>query len=83
MHHEQSLKCIAQITAKPKNLEHFESASVPYAGLTAYSALIWTGELSTQTKAREDSVLVVGASGGVGHLAVQMLRAWGKRVSVR
>ncbi len=53
-----------------------QMASVPIAGLTALQALITHGQL----KAAE-SVLINGASGGVGHLAVQIAKAYGANVT--
>ncbi len=51
-------------------------ACVPIAGVTALQALITHGKL----KAGE-SVLINGSSGGVGHFAVQIAKAYGARVS--
>ena len=53
-----------------------EIASVPVAGLTALQALITHGKL----KAGE-TVLINGSSGGVGHFAVQMAKAYGAHVT--
>jgi NADPH:quinone reductase-like Zn-dependent oxidoreductase len=53
-----------------------QMASVPIAGLTALQALITHGKL----KAGE-SVLINGASGGVGHFAVQIAKAYGATVT--
>jgi NADPH:quinone reductase-like Zn-dependent oxidoreductase len=53
-----------------------QMASVPIAGLTALQALITHGQL----KAGE-SVLVNGASGGVGHFTVQIAKAYGAKVT--
>ena len=62
---------------KPKSLSHVEAASIPYAALTAWSGLDLTGSLLAQASKETDapSVLVIGASGGVGTLAVQILKA--------
>jgi len=57
---------------KPKALSFPEAAALPVAALTAYQAVT--------EKARTgpgDSVLVAGASGGVGSVAVQLLRHLG------
>ncbi|HEX2533090.1 MAG TPA: NAD(P)-dependent alcohol dehydrogenase [Chitinophagaceae bacterium] len=53
-----------------------ELAGVPIAGLTALQALVTHGKL----KAGE-SVLINGSSGGVGHLAVQIAKAYGAQVT--
>jgi len=69
------------VSLKPKSLTHIEAASMPYAALTAWSGLSLTGQLlgGTTSEGGKD-VLVAGASGGVGTLAVQMLKAHGSRV---
>lgn len=60
----------------PKEISFAEMASVPVAGITALQALITHGKL----KAGE-TVLINGASGGVGHFAVQIAKAHGAVVS--
>lgn len=60
---------------KPAVLTHVEAAALPLAGLTAWQALVETAGLSTGQR-----VLVTGAAGGVGHLAVQIARARGAHV---
>jgi len=59
----------------PANSDFTEMACVPIAGLTALQALITHGNL----KAGE-SVLINGASGGVGHFTVQVAKAYGAKV---
>lgn len=58
--------------AKPGSLHHEEAAALPLAGLTAWQALVDTAHIGAGTR-----VLVNGAAGGVGHLAVQIARALG------
>ncbi|MGE5177978.1 MAG: quinone oxidoreductase family protein [Bacteroidota bacterium] len=59
------------VAPKPPNLSFAEAAAVPVAGLTAYEAIL-------RADVRPgDSVLVAGASGGVGSLAVQLARMRG------
>ena len=60
-----------RITAPPTNLTLAEAAALPVSGLTAYQALRGANVVAGQR------VLVVGASGGVGHLAVQIASAMG------
>jgi NADPH:quinone reductase-like Zn-dependent oxidoreductase len=62
--------------AMPEGTEFSEMAGLPIAGLTALQAVVDHGQL----KAGE-SVLINGASGGVGHFAVQIAKAYGARVT--
>jgi NADPH:quinone reductase-like Zn-dependent oxidoreductase len=61
--------------AKPHPLSHEEAGALPLAGLTAWQIVV-------DTIALEDGadVLIHGAGGGVGHLAVQIARARGANV---
>lgn len=60
----------------PEGVSFAVMASVPVAGLTALQALTTHGKL----KAGE-TVLINGASGGVGHFAVQIAKAYGANVT--
>ncbi|XP_065347775.1 reticulon-4-interacting protein 1 homolog, mitochondrial-like [Cloeon dipterum] len=76
-HSQYVAACANYVVKKPDSMENWVAACIPYAGLTAWSAL-WApfaAQVWPQTK-----VLVLGGSGGVGSIAVQMLRAWGSRV---
>jgi NADPH:quinone reductase-like Zn-dependent oxidoreductase len=61
--------------AKPHPLSHEEAGALPLAGLTAWQIIV-------ETIALEDGadLLVHGAAGGVGHLAVQIAKARGANV---
>ncbi len=61
---------------KPKNIGFEEAASIPIAGLTALQALRDKGHIAPGWK-----VLVNGASGGVGHFAVQIAKIFGAEVA--
>ena len=56
-------------------LSDVEAAALPLAGLTAWQALVETANVEPG-----DRVLVLGAAGGVGHLAVQIAKARGAHV---
>jgi NADPH:quinone reductase-like Zn-dependent oxidoreductase len=68
----------AVLAPKPVQLSHAEAASLPMGGLTAWQALFTHGRLT-----RGERVLVTGASGGVGHIAVQLARHAGAHVVQR
>jgi len=65
----------AVLAPKPLRLSHPEAASLPMGGLSAWQALFTHGRLT-----RGERVLVTGASGGVGHIAVQLARHAGAQV---
>jgi len=61
---------------KPEKLCHKEAAAVPLAGLTALQALRDEGKIQSGY-----SVLINGASGGVGSFAVQIAKAFSTQVT--
>jgi NADPH:quinone reductase-like Zn-dependent oxidoreductase len=63
------------LAPKPAGLSHVEAAALPMGGLSAWQALFAHGKLEAGER-----VLVTGASGGVGHLAVQLARHAGAQV---
>ena len=63
------------VARKPTSLSFEEAAALPLAGMTAYQGLVEALEV-----AKGDRVLVHAASGGVGHLAVQIAKARGAYV---
>ena len=63
------------LAPKPSRLSHVEAAALPMGGLAAWQALFVHGRLT-----RGERVLVTGASGGVGHIAVQLARHAGAAV---
>ena len=74
-HAEQVAVPAKRVVPLPAGLSFEEAAALPVAALTALNGLRQCGEL--QGKA----VVVVGATGGVGHFAVQIARARGARVT--
>jgi NADPH:quinone reductase-like Zn-dependent oxidoreductase len=59
------------VAHKPPSISHAEAAAASFAGLIALAGMTTHGGLSRKPGAR---VLVIGASGGVGHLAVQIAK---------
>lgn len=64
------------LARKPANLSFEQAAALSFGGTTALSFLRDKGEIK-----RGDSVLVVGASGGVGTAAVQIAKHFGAVVT--
>ncbi|NWI98636.1 RT4I1 protein, partial [Crypturellus undulatus] len=69
-----------EVSFKPKCLSHTEAASLPYVGLTAWSAINKVGGLNKENCPGK-RILILGASGGVGTFAVQLVKAWGAHVT--
>ena len=65
-----------ELAPKPDFLSHKQAAAIPVAALTAWQALFEHGKLLPR-----QSVLIHGASGGVGHFAVQFAAAHGALVA--
>jgi len=63
------------LARKPARCTSIEAASLPLAALTAWQALFDHGGLT-----RDDTVVVTGATGGVGVFALQLAAAAGARV---
>jgi NADPH:quinone reductase-like Zn-dependent oxidoreductase len=64
----------SMIASKPDGVSFEQAAALPVAGLTAWQALFDRGALGTG-----QTVLIAGAAGGVGHLAVQFAKHAGAR----
>ena len=63
------------VAQKPRTVDHVHAAAVPRAGLTAWQALFDHGKL-----AKGQTVVIHGAGGGVGTLAVKLAVSAGARV---
>lgn len=64
-----------ELSLKPKNTSFEEAASLPMGTITAWQAIFEGGNLT-----EGQTILVHGASGGVGSMAVQLAKAKGARV---
>ncbi|WP_019026397.1 zinc-dependent alcohol dehydrogenase family protein [Colwellia piezophila] len=61
---------------KPKTLTMKQAAALPLVAITAYEALVQKMNVKTG-----DHVLIHGATGGVGHIAIQLAKVLGARVT--
>lgn len=64
-----------QLALKPTSIDHAHAAAIPLAGLTAWQMLVDIADVQPGER-----VLVHGAGGGLGHLAVQIAKARGAYV---
>ena len=58
-----------EIIKKPNNINFNEAASLPLVTLTAYQSLTW---FYNKEDLKGKKLLVIGASGGTGHIGVQL-----------
>ena len=65
-----------RIASKPRNLTFEQAATVPISAQTAFQALRDVGQVRSG-----QSVLIIGAAGGVGSFAVQLAKAFGAHVT--
>jgi len=66
----------AKVSLKPEKFSFEQAASMPIAALTALQALNYLGNVNEGT-----TVLINGATGGVGSFAVQLAKAMGAEVT--
>ncbi|WP_313035635.1 NADP-dependent oxidoreductase [Massilia alkalitolerans] len=65
----------SECARKPRTISHVEAASLPLAGITAWEAMMDTAQVQAGQR-----VLVHAGSGGVGSLAIQLVKAAGATV---
>ncbi|EJL71412.1 NADP-dependent oxidoreductase [Chryseobacterium populi] len=63
------------LALKPEGISHEEAAGISMVGSTAYQALVEIAKIK-----KGDKVLIHAASGGVGHIAVQLAKYFGAYV---
>jgi NADPH:quinone reductase-like Zn-dependent oxidoreductase len=66
---------VEHLALKPASIDHLQAAAVPMAALT-----VWQGIMEHTNLQAGQTVLVNGAAGGTGHIAVQLAKARGARV---
>lgn len=64
------------VALKPSNLDYVKSAAVPRAATTAFQGLLDWGQMLSFR-----SAMIIGASGGVGHFAVQIAKNYNLQVT--
>ena len=62
------------ISLKPNNLSFAEATAVPLTAITAWEMLFDRLQVQ-QHDAANESILIIGAAGGVGSMAIQLLKA--------
>jgi NADPH:quinone reductase-like Zn-dependent oxidoreductase len=67
---------VSDLADKPTSIDHIHAAATPISGLTAWQALVERAGLVAGQR-----VLIHGAAGGVGNLAVQLAHSRGARVT--
>jgi NADPH:quinone reductase-like Zn-dependent oxidoreductase len=72
---EYAVAPAADVVAKPTSVDHIHAAAIPHVILTAWQALIEVANLS-----EGQTILIHGAAGGVGHVAVQLAKLRGAKV---
>jgi NADPH:quinone reductase-like Zn-dependent oxidoreductase len=65
----------AQVARKPQTLDYLQAAAVPHVAVSAWRALFDVANLQ-----EGQTVLIHGAAGGVGSMAVQLAKIHGARV---
>jgi NADPH:quinone reductase-like Zn-dependent oxidoreductase len=63
------------LALRPEKISMEESGGIPLVGLTAYQSLFEAGALT-----KGETILILGASGGVGTLAIQLAKSVGADV---
>jgi NADPH:quinone reductase-like Zn-dependent oxidoreductase len=72
---EQIVLPESYLAARPQKLNWEEAGGLPLAGLTAYQSVITAGKLQAG-----ETILILGASGGVGGTAIQLAKNVGATV---
>jgi NADPH:quinone reductase-like Zn-dependent oxidoreductase len=72
---EYAVAPVSQLSRSPANLDDVHTAALAMGGLTAWQAMVDAGGLETNQR-----VVITAASGGVGHLAVQIAADLGAHV---
>ena len=66
-----------EILKKPENINFNEASSLPLITLTAYQSLFW---FYNKEELKDKKILIIGASGGVGHIGIQLSKYFNMKV---
>jgi reticulon-4-interacting protein 1, mitochondrial len=77
---EYALAPAAWAAPMPKSLDWRQAAAFPFAGLTAWTALVVHCGLTPENTPGKKIIIPRGA-GGVGSYAIQLMKAWGAEVA--
>lgn len=69
-----------EVVLKPASLTFQQAAAIPYVACTVWDALVSKAGLSADN-AKGKKVFVQGGAGGIGSVAIQLLKAWGAYVA--
>ncbi|MEJ7665064.1 MAG: NADP-dependent oxidoreductase [Hymenobacter sp.] len=73
---EYALLDQSHVALKPETLDFIQASTIPMSALTAWQSIVDIGELKAG-----DNILVHGAAGSVGSMAVQIAKALGAQVT--
>jgi NADPH:quinone reductase len=62
------------VGSKPRSLGFAEAAALPLTAITAWEAIFDRLDVTRPTREGGDKILVIGGAGGVGSIAIQILR---------
>ena len=71
---------VNEVTQLPSSLSYEHAASFPYVACTVWDSLVTKAGLS-EKNCRGKKVFIQGGSGGIGALAIQLLKSWGAYVA--
>ena len=68
------------VGAKPNSLSYIEAAALPLTTITAYEAFFERLGIDREGQDKGQSILIIGASGGVGSIGIQLAKYAGLTV---
>ena len=71
------------VGAKPKNIGFAEAAALPLTAITAWEMLFDRLDIRKPVPGAANSIVIIGGAGGVGSIAIQLVKALTERESYR